>query len=186
MKVTLKEIDKWCKKGPLRKLHNFIVWLAQSTQRLHHFLDFSYNHCIPRDNTTRWNLRFLMLQVAYNLQEAIKEFLVEYRTLEIRQDRLTDGKQATIKKIKDFLEKLSMATKAYESRHSTLDLILLSMDYILSQFEKIKETYESDVIIALMFNLGWAKIDKYYRLSDNTPVYIAAIILYLSRKWRYF
>ncbi len=53
MKVTLKEIDEWRKKGPLGKLHNFVVWLAQSTQRLHHFLDFSYNHCIPRDNTTR-------------------------------------------------------------------------------------------------------------------------------------
>ena len=31
MKVTLKEIDKWRKKGPLGKLHNFVVWLAQST-----------------------------------------------------------------------------------------------------------------------------------------------------------
>jgi hypothetical protein len=31
IKVTLKEIDEWRKKGPLGKLHNFVVWLAQST-----------------------------------------------------------------------------------------------------------------------------------------------------------
>ena len=39
--------------------------------------------------------------------------------------------------------------------------------------------------MAPMFNSGWAKIDKYYQLSDSTPVYIAAIVLYPSRKWRY-
>jgi hypothetical protein len=31
MKVTLEEIEQWRKKGPLGKLHNFVVWLAQST-----------------------------------------------------------------------------------------------------------------------------------------------------------
>ena len=28
-------------------------------------------------------------------------------------------------------------------------------------------------------------MDKYYRLLDSTPVYVAALVLYLSRKWRY-
>jgi hypothetical protein len=79
-----------------------------------------------------------------------------------------------------------MATKACESRHSTLDIILPSMDYILAQFEKAKETYESEVIMAPMFNSGWATMDKYYRLSDSTPVYIAATVLHPSRNWRYF
>ena len=29
--VTIKEIKEWRKKGPLGKLHNFVIWLAQST-----------------------------------------------------------------------------------------------------------------------------------------------------------
>jgi hypothetical protein len=36
-----------------------------------------------------------------------------------------------------------------------------------------------------MFNSGWAKMDKYYKLTDKTPVYIAALVLYPSRKWKY-
>jgi hypothetical protein len=91
----------------------------------------------------------------------------------------------TIQKIKEFLEKLKMATKAYELRYSTLNLILPSMDYILAQFERFKEDNQNDVIIAPMFNSGWVKLDRYYRLSNSTPVYITAIILYPLKKWRY-
>ncbi|PVH74996.1 hypothetical protein DL98DRAFT_428425, partial [Cadophora sp. DSE1049] len=29
------------------------------------------------------------------------------------------------------------------------------------------------------------KINKYYNIFDKTPVYITALVLYLSRKWRY-
>jgi hypothetical protein len=38
IKVTLEEIEEWRRKGPLGKLHNFVIWLAQSSQRLHDFL----------------------------------------------------------------------------------------------------------------------------------------------------
>jgi len=59
------------------------------------------------------------------------------------------------------------------------------MDYILSQFEKFKAEYKDDMIFSSMFNSGWAKMNKYYELSDDTPVYVAALVLYPSRKWRY-
>jgi len=78
-----------------------------------------------------------------------------------------------------------MSTKACESKQSTLDLVLPSTDYILSLFEKLKAQFKDDVIFAPMFNSGWAKMTKYYRLLDKTPAYIAAIILHPLRKWRY-
>ena len=28
-----------------------------------------------------------------------------------------------------------------------------------------------------MFNSGWAKIEKYYKMANKSPAYIAAIIL---------
>jgi hypothetical protein len=28
-----------------------------------------------------------------------------------------------------------------------------------------------------MFNLRWSKLDKYYALSNKTPIYMAALIL---------
>jgi hypothetical protein len=36
-----------------------------------------------------------------------------------------------------------------------------------------------------MFNSGWKKIDKYYKLSDKTPANIAAIVLHPGRKWKW-
>jgi hypothetical protein len=184
MEVTLQRINEWRRKGPLGKLHNFVIWLTQSTQRLHHFLECSNNHRIPRDNTTRWNSWYMMLQAAILLQSAITEFFNEFAPPDLKKDQLTDDEWSTIRRIKEFLEKLKMATKACESHQSTLDLVIPSMDYILAQFEKGKDENQDDRM-GPMFNSGWAKMDKYYRLSDSTPVYVAAVVLHPQRKWRH-
>ncbi|EXL65349.1 hypothetical protein FOPG_18415, partial [Fusarium oxysporum f. sp. conglutinans race 2 54008] len=31
----------------------------------------------------------------------------------------------------------------------------------------------------------WAKLDKYYRLTEESPAYVAAIVLHPSHKWHY-
>jgi hypothetical protein len=36
------------------------------------------------------------------------------------------------------------------------------------------------------FNLGWQKFDKYYRLTDDTPIYRAAVVLHPRMKWGWF
>ena len=36
-----------------------------------------------------------------------------------------------------------------------------------------------------MFNLSQQKINKYYNLTDKTLVYLVALVLYLSLKWKY-
>jgi hypothetical protein len=40
------------------------------------------------------------------------------------------------------------------------------MDFILQHYESAKEKYSNDPYLAPIVNLGWAKIDKYYRLTD--------------------
>jgi hypothetical protein len=75
-----------------------------------------------------------------------------------------------------------MLTKACELRESTLDLIFPYTDYILMLFERYKNKYKNDLTFATMFNSGWKKIDKYYKLSDKTPANITAIVLYFRRK----
>lgn len=37
-----------------------------------------------------------------------------------------------------------------------------------------------------MVNSGWAKLDKYYTKTEETPVYIAAVVLDPTQKWAYF
>jgi hypothetical protein len=57
------------------------------------------------------------------------------------------------------------------------------MDFLLEQFEEAKEVYKDDPFMSPCCNSGWAKLDKYYGLTDRTPVYIAAIILCPQYKW---
>jgi hypothetical protein len=34
-------------------------------------------------------------------------------------------------------------------------------------------------------NSGWAKLDKYYALTSETPAYIGALVLHPAFKWQY-
>jgi len=54
---------------------------------------------------------------------------------------------------------------------------LLAIDYILKKFEQCKERYKGDKTLALMFNSRWAKIKKYYALTNESLAYIIALIL---------
>jgi hypothetical protein len=123
--------------------------------------------------------------MAWALRDVIDEFITLHGTVDLEKDRLTDMEWHTIHVIKDFLKKLSMSTKACESHELTLDLTLPSTDYILALFERMKTEYKDDPTFALMFNSGWAKMDKYYKLSDKTPAYVAVMVLHPSRKWRW-
>jgi hypothetical protein len=51
------------------------------------------------------------------------------------------------------------------------------MDFLLEQFETAKETYVSDPFMSPCYDSGWAKLDKYYSLTERSPVYIAALVL---------
>ena len=184
MLVTLKEIKEQRKKGPLRKLYNFVVFLAQSTQRLYYFLKFLLNYRILRDNSTRWNSQYIMLDVAYNLRQVIEDFIDEYATADLLNDRLNNDEQEIIEKIKTFLARLSMSTKACESKQSTLDLVLPCIDFILGYFKGAKNKYADDLIFAPMFNSSQTKLNKYYYVLNRTLAYITALILYPLRKQR--
>jgi len=47
-----------------------------------------------------------------------------------------------------------MTTKALESNTSTLDNVLLTIDYILSLFEQGKEKFRGDELLLTTINIG--------------------------------
>jgi hypothetical protein len=46
--------------------------------------------------------------------------------------------------------------------------------------------YIGDAFMTPMINLGWAKFNQYYTLTERSAVYTAAMILIPSQKWTYF
>jgi hypothetical protein len=128
-----------------------------------------------------------MLRIALSspVREAIVQFFEEFGEEEVMPDQLSEDDWETLRKIEKVLGMLAMTTKALESTTSTLDTVLPAMDFILSQLETGRKHYEDDALMGPCFQSGWTKMKKYYELSDNTPVYIAAIILHPALKWRY-
>ncbi|KAI9148697.1 Zinc finger BED domain-containing protein [Paramyrothecium foliicola] len=68
---------------------------------------------------------------------------------------------------------------------TTVPRVLTEEDFVLAQFEAGKEAATDDPMMAPMYNSGWAKLDKYYCLTDESPAYVAAIVLHPSHKWHY-
>lgn len=183
--ATLKEIKAWRQKGPLGKLHNFVVFIQRSVQRSQRFQVLSRNRKLARDNDTRWSSWYTMLRAALNLREAIDGYFSKWTEADCAGDELSAEDWIVLEKVKSFLEKLKMTTKALESSFATLDNVLLAMDFMLAQFEAGKEAHKGDPMMGPMYNSGWAKLDKYYRLTDESPAYVAAIVLHPSHKWHY-
>lgn len=59
------------------------------------------------------------------------------------------------------------------------------MDFLLKQFEDSKKKYQDDIFIGPCCNSGWKKLNKYYSLTERSPVYIAALVLCPQWKWEY-
>jgi len=59
------------------------------------------------------------------------------------------------------------------------------MDFLLSRYEAATKEFKNNRLILPCLCTGWEKLAKYYHLSDQMPVYIAAIVLYSELKFAY-
>jgi hypothetical protein len=76
-------------------------------------------------------------------------------------------------------------TLSTESRGATIERVLPTMDFMLKQFEQGKISYADNLFMGPCCNSEWAKLNKYYSLTDRSPVYIAALVLCPQNKWQY-
>ncbi|KAG4429219.1 hypothetical protein IFR05_015301 [Cadophora sp. M221] len=129
--------------GPLGMLHNFVVYLQVSPQRMQQFLKLSRGARLSRDNKTRWNswAKALKLALSHPLHDAIKEYFLQYTDEDCKLDELSNDYWTLLSHIQTFLESISQTTKALESNSSTLDNVLPAMDFILSTFEAGKAEF---------------------------------------------
>ena len=78
------------------------------------------------------------------------------------------------------------ATLANEGQFSTIESTLPTMDFLLEKLEYAKVQYANDLYISPCCNASWAKLDKYYSLTERSPVYTVALVLCPYWKWTYF
>jgi hypothetical protein len=86
------------------------------------------------------------------------------------------------------LEAFFFATKDTEGKVNTLDDMLLSMDYLIQHYKEKKEKCALSHHPRLQARVlaSWFKFDKYYKLTDDTPIYATAVLLHPAYRKGYF
>ena len=128
------QLNQWRRLGPLGKLHNITVWIMGSPQRIQSFKKKSGGLMPRRDNSTRWNSWYAMLDWTI---KRLKPYIIAVAAEEsdLASDVLTADEWRTLSHIRDFLQNFHDATKATEGRGATLERVLDTMDFLADVFE---------------------------------------------------
>ncbi len=181
-----KELQDYRRLGPQGKLHNIIVYIMRSPQRIQKFRRLSKGLMPKRDHRVRWNSWFIMLDWSIN---RIKPFLQSFigDDPDLSDDILTAGDWRTLTSMRNFLEPFFQITKYTEGRHATIDRVLPSLDFLLDRYENGALSHTADDFMKLSIDAGWKKLKEYWNKDvDLASIYIAAIALDPTRKMSYF
>ncbi|KID82217.1 transposase [Metarhizium guizhouense ARSEF 977] len=103
----------------------------------------------------------------------------------IVEDKLSVDDWITITRYMQILKPLVLVTKKLEGcpqegRNGCMWEVLPCYEFLLAHFERLAELYKHDPDEDLRLNiqLGWQKLDEYYKKLDNTEVYVAAVALH--------
>ncbi|EXU95020.1 hAT family dimerization domain protein [Metarhizium robertsii] len=103
----------------------------------------------------------------------------------IVEDKLSVDDWITITRYMQILKPLMLVTKKLEGcpqegRNGCMWEVLPCYEFLLAHFERLAELYKHDPDEDLRLNiqLGWQKLDEYYKKLDNTEVYVAAVALH--------
>jgi len=177
-------MENWRQKGPLGKLHNIVVYIQRSPQRLAAFLKLNSGKRLARDNKTRWNSWYSMLDSA--IQERTRlaiDLYCHQAGQDIKADSLSHQDWTILSNLHRFLKFFHQATLATEGQKATIEQVLSTMEFLLEQLEIGKLEYTGDPYIGPCINSAWSKLDKYYSLTERSPAYTAAMVLIPSQKW---
>lgn len=178
------EVEQWRKRGTIGKLHNIVVYITWTPQRLKAFIALTDGLRLRRDNDTRWNSWYRMVEwvLRPKIRHAITIFCAQDPALQ--DDALTSSDWVTLAEIHKFLEPFHDATIANEGMRDSICNVLPTMDYLLHHIEAAKKATALPQL-ATMMETAWAKLADYYELTEDSPVYSAATVLNPSLKWAY-
>lgn len=124
-----------------------------------------------------------MIDAALILRPQINIFIAENEELE--HLRLLSDDWHAIEETFRFLQPFKEATKACEGDKATLDQMLVTFDIIIAHLEASLAQHADNKALSAAITCSWYALDKYYRLTDDSPVYTAALLLHPSYRKHY-
>ena len=124
-----------------------------------------------------------MIKDALSLKAKVNEFIAEHEDLlhlELYRDEwrmLEDTFQ--------FLQPFKEACKACEGDTVTLDCMITTLDILIAYFKASQKRYANNAALISSITTSQYALDKYYKLTDDSPIYTAALLLYPSYRKQY-
>ena len=128
-----------------------------------------------------------MIYVTLSLRGEVNNFIDAQMRAEpsLLIDYLLPNHWQELQELHDFLEPFYEVTKDTEWDTSMLDQVLSGMDFLLMHYDKAKQQYIGNKVMIEHLLTSWYKFDKYYKLTDDAPVYATAVLLHPSLHKRY-
>ncbi|KAF6518143.1 hypothetical protein HZS61_002221 [Fusarium oxysporum f. sp. conglutinans] len=179
--------EEWREFSVLGKLHNLCIYSRSSTSIYNDF-KAEIGRALPRDNDTRWNSWFRLIDVAIENRAKFMDWIQENHA-KIEKDALDHNDWNELGDIHAFLQVFHQIS-VRQGRENTLDEVLSHMDFLHHHFTRTKNRAFSGPRFYARFHVAWLKFEKYYQLTEQAPVYVAGILLhpalrksYLSEQW---
>jgi hypothetical protein len=183
-------------KGALAKLHHVVHHIRITPQRRDLFLSEqatslsqSPDFIVVADNATQWNSQYNMITAALRVRPRIDGY-IRLVGIELAQYSLSDKEWEDLEQLKWLLisfEKVTRATQGNDQGQGSITSVLMSMDMLLDRLEQIKsEGTTTTSVFHSTVDLAWAKLDKYYAMTERSKIYIVSIVLHPCLKMRYF
>lgn len=178
-----KDLTGWQGIPALAKLHSLAVWLRSSAIHSDQW-DADVGLRLGIDNVTRWNSWYKVIDNALKKKTNIIEFLLQHDD-ELGDTCLSGSDWDMLTKTHMFLEPFASATLYAEGSLSSVSQTLPLMDALLLHYEQAKEDHSEDIQMIKAVEMGWFVLNKYYTMSEDVPVYAAALLLDPSRRLAY-
>jgi len=205
----------WNKTGAIGKAKNLTVYINRTDQRRSAFKacqsvgasedDPVFHLELLTDGGVRWNAVYKMIRRILHLRNAIELYqtrwtLPERGAYNLSKDFLTAKDFEVLSHYKTLLKPFQRLTiqlqgnadkMGFEGSYGAVWEVLKSMDFMFTRLQKVQdEINANEAAFPASFKAGvhWAylKLIKYYRLTDETPIYRAAIVLHPAYKFDYF
>ncbi|KAM5529104.1 hypothetical protein FOXYSP1_16948 [Fusarium oxysporum f. sp. phaseoli] len=171
----------------LQKLHNLAVWLRSSSLHSDSWRD-AVGLSLGIDNATRWSSWYKVIDNAIRKKVQINQFLFEHDR-ELEDTVLSGSDWDLLAKTHAFLEPFASATLYAEGKCSSVSQSLFLMDALLFHYESAKVQHSQpgsmDTRMLHAIEMGWFVLDKYYTMTEDVPVYAAALLLDPSKRLAY-
>ena len=184
--VTSDTIAQWRRMGPWGEARNIAIYSLASPQRHQELKRLGGITVFQRDNATRWNSGYTMINSMLRNRDAIDVFCTRHSDLE--DGRLDPEECQQLSDAIAILEPCQSATLRMEIDFSEIPNNLVELDFLRSTLTAVLRKNQPNPHCHIRRAAADAVVllDKSWEIYKTITVCIAAVVLHPAYKWEYF